>query len=228
MNIFQLIEYGSQLPWYEKLPVFAIPAILGITLHEVAHGWVAKQFGDMTAHQMGRITVNPIKHIDPIGTIVVPAILAITTPFVFGWAKPVPVNPERLDNPKRDMAFVALAGPGANFLMILGWGLVFKLGIVGLLLPFQQFAQYLLLMASAGIVINALLMVLNLIPMPPLDGGRILKSVVPDGVGHWLDRIEPLGILIIVGLLVSGVLGQYMWPAIIAVVFALGTLLGIS
>ena len=189
-----------------KIALFAPPVLLAITLHEVAHGWAARSLGDPTAAQLGRLTLNPFKHIDPVGTILIPAILFILPGnFLFGWAKPVPVNMNRLNEPKRDMALVAAAGPASNFVMALLWAFIVKLGYtmdVGLM------REVCITMGTIGIIINLVLMVLNLIPVPPLDGGRVLAGVLPDNLSLALGRIEPFGLFIIFGLLATGVLSQ--------------------
>lgn len=178
-----------------------IPLIFAITIHEVAHGWTAKQFGDLTAQQAGRLTLNPISHIDPFGTIILPLILFLTSPFVFGSAKPVPVNMNRLRNPKLDMAIVALAGPAVNILMATGWALFGTLQAF-VLARTDLASQWLYSMAIFGIRINLLLAIFNMLPIPPLDGGRVLRGVLPDGAARVLDRIEPFGFFIVIGLIV--------------------------
>jgi Zn-dependent protease len=195
----------------QGIAVGAIPVLFAITLHEVAHGWAARYFGDRTAEMMGRLSLNPIKHIDPWGTIVVPAALFMMGGVMFGWAKPVPVAFGRLNNPKRDMIFVAAAGPPANIVMGIGWALLLKLVIVsgwftGLI------GEFLFSMARIGIIINALLAAFNLVPIPPLDGGRVLRGLVSEAVGRYLDRIEPFGLIILVLLLVSGMLWIVVGP----------------
>ena len=196
-----------------KIALFAIPGILAITLHEAAHGWAAGKLGDQTARSLGRVTANPLKHIDPIGTLLLPALMIALTPFVFGWAKPVPVNVNQLHNPKKDMALVAIAGPGANLLMALFWALMIKAGAY--LIPSLPLAGYsLIAMAQFGVLINLVLMVLNLLPLPPLDGGRVLAGVLPDHLSAGLNRIEPYGLIILVALLVTGVLGDILHPLI--------------
>jgi Zn-dependent protease len=196
-----------------KIALFAIPTIFAITLHEAAHGYVAKHFGDYTAYQQGRISINPLTHIDPVGTVLIPLALVLFTAgqFVFGWAKPVPVNFSNLRNPKRDMLWVAAAGPGANLLMAIAWGLVFKLAFV---LPANYFTYPLQAMANGGIKINLGLMFLNLIPIPPLDGGRIAVSLLPNRLAYRFAMIEPYGFIIVVALLLTRVLDAVIWPLI--------------
>ena len=195
----------------QLLSVWALPVLFAITLHEVAHGWTARHFGDMTAAQLGRLSLNPIKHIDPVGTVIVPAVLLLLGGFVFGWAKPVPVNMFHLHNPKRDMAVVAAAGPAANLVMALGWALIAKLG-VSMYGTLDWVAVPLILMGQAGIAINLVLMLLNLLPLPPLDGGRVVAGVLPDNLSYQYGRIEPLGLFILLGLLALGVLGKILSP----------------
>ncbi len=180
------------------IAVAAIPVIFAIVLHEVAHGWVASKFGDNTARQMGRLTLNPLKHIDPIGTILVPVMMVILLGFAFGWAKPVPVNFRNLYRPKHDMVYVAAAGPAANLLMLVFWGLIAKLSLMlGNGLP----ASILFLMSSFGIGVNLVLMLLNLIPLPPLDGGRIAVGLLPMQFAAPLAQLERYGLFILVGIL---------------------------
>ena len=195
----------------QVLSVWALPVLFAITLHEVAHGWTARHFGDMTAAQLGRLSLNPIKHIDPIGTVLVPAVLLCLGGCVFGWAKPVPVNMFHLHNPKRDMAIVAAAGPAANLVMALIWALIAKLGM-SLYGAVDWVALPLILMGQAGIAINLVLMLLNLLPLPPLDGGRVVAGMLPDNLSYQYGRIEPLGLFILLGLLALGVLGKILSP----------------
>ena len=208
------------------IAVWAVPVLLAITLHEAAHGWMANKLGDPTAKALGRISLNPIRHIDPIGTIVLPITLLILSGFVIGWAKPVPVDMRYFKQPIVDMAVVALAGPASNFLMACCWAMVL---FVGKLMhsPGDAFALYLMKAGDAGILINLILMVLNLLPIPPLDGGRIVAGVMPPQMAVSYMRIEPYGMWIVILLLVSGILGKILWPmvlffkAIITTVFLL-------
>ena len=195
----------------QTIAIAALPVILAITLHEAAHGYAARHFGDPTAWQLGRITANPLKHIDPVGTILVPALILLlsTGNFLFGWAKPVPVNFGRLRHPKRDMLWVAAAGPAANFAMLLFWATLMKLAI---LLPANFFAVPLARMAEIGMVINVALMVLNLLPLPPLDGGRIAVSLLPSKVAWHFAKLERFGFPILLLLMFTGILGKLLLP----------------
>jgi len=205
----------DELSVLQRVAVWAMPVILAITVHEVAHGWVALKLGDSTAKMLGRLTLNPVKHIDPIGTLLVPGLLLVMGGFIFGWAKPVPVTWANLRKPKRDMALVALAGPMSNLLMALMWAGTLK---IGLLLATagsaEMIALPLIYMGGAGITINLILMVLNLLPMPPLDGGRIVASLLPDKLSWQFNRLERWGFVILLGLMVMGVLGKVLWPPI--------------
>jgi Zn-dependent protease len=206
-----------ELTLIQKIAVFALPVIFAITLHEAAHGYVARYFGDMTAAALGRISANPLKHIDPVGTILVPLVILLTSKLLgggmilFGWAKPVPVNFARLRRPKQDMLWVAAAGPGMNFVMAVFWALMIQLGhALG-----SGFASApLMLMGAAGVFINVILMSLNLIPLPPLDGGRIAVSLLPMKQAMQFARIEPYGLFILLGLIFTGILGIVLWPLI--------------
>jgi Zn-dependent protease len=197
----------------QQVAVWALPVLFAITLHEVAHGWVAKQLGDPTAMMLGRLTLNPLKHIDPIGTVLVPLVLIMLGGVIFGWAKPVPIAGENLHHPKRDMALVAVAGPAANLLMAFIWALIMKLA---LLLPnsMMNLALPLTYMGGAGITINILLMVLNLLPVPPLDGSRVVAGFLPDPLAWKYSRIEQYGLIILLLLMVSGILGKILWPPV--------------
>ena len=190
-----------------------LPLLFGITLHEVAHGWMAKRLGDKTALMMGRLTLNPLKHIDPVGTILVPGLLMLAGGAIFGWAKPVPVTWQNLGNPKRDMALVALAGPMANLGMAFIWALIARLGI--LLSAVTPWASVpMILMGKVGIVLNLVLMILNLLPLPPLDGGRIMTSLLPGPLSYRFSRIEPYGFFILIALLMTGVLWKLLGPPV--------------
>jgi Zn-dependent protease len=197
----------------QKIIIWTIPVIFAITAHEVAHGWVALRLGDRTAQMMGRLTLNPIKHIDPIGTILIPGLSLLIGGFIFGYAKPVPVTYQNLRNPKSDMAWVAVAGPVSNLIMAIIWAGVAMLGVV---LAESDVAMGLPMsyMGAAGILINAMLMVLNLLPLPPLDGGRILVSLLPGPMAWQVQRLEPYGFFILLGLLYFGLLGKLLWPMI--------------
>ena len=195
------------------IAIWAVPVLFAITLHEAAHGWVANKLGDPTARQLGRITLNPIKHIDPVGTVVIPLILVTLSGFIIGWAKPVPVDMRYFKQPLLDMALVALAGPASNFLMACGWALMITLSTTAL--ADTTIAVYLYQMGKAGMTINLILMVLNLMPIPPLDGGRVVAGVLPKQLALPYMRIEPYGMWIILALLVSGVLGKILWPIVL-------------
>ncbi|NKB38620.1 MAG: site-2 protease family protein [Gammaproteobacteria bacterium] len=203
----------SEIPLLQKIVLFAIPIIFAITVHEVAHGWVANKLGDPTAKLLGRLTLNPIKHMDPIGTVVLPLLMIILTPYAFGWAKPVPVDWRNLRQPRRDMALVAVAGPLANLFMLFIW-IVFLL-VVEKLLPFSAYTLHLLQsMAAVGILINIILIVLNLLPLPPLDGSRIVAAFLSPALSLQYQKLEKWGLLILVALMFSGILGRILQPLV--------------
>lgn len=193
------------------LAIWTIPVLLAITLHEVAHGWAALAFGDRTAQLLGRLSLNPLKHVDPVGTVVVPLSLLLMSwlmgsqPFLFGWAKPVPVSMQNLSHPKRDMAWVAIAGPASNFVQAIGWALLLYVSI-------GSATEWLHSMAIAGISINLILIALNLLPIPPLDGSRVLTGLLPNQLGWQYNRLEPYGLLILIGLMVMGWLTPLIMP----------------
>jgi Zn-dependent protease len=204
----------SLLHLAQTVAVWALPVLFAITLHEVAHGWVARALGDNTAHAAGRLSLNPLKHIDPVGTILVPLIfLLLPGNFLFGWAKPVPVSARNLLHPRRDMALVAAAGPLCNLAQAFCWGLLLKFVMAqgatddGLWIGLK-------LMATAGIVVNLVLMALNVLPVPPLDGSRVVAGLVPATWAYKLDRLEPYGLVILVALMVTGLLGPLIRPVL--------------
>jgi Zn-dependent protease len=189
----------DELTLVQRIVVWLLPVVFAITVHEVAHGWVAKKRGDNTAAQLGRLTLNPMKHIDWFGTVILPGLLLITgTGFIFGWAKPVPVDARNFKNPLHDMALVALAGPVANLLMALAWALLARLGV---LIGVEAISLPLIYMGVAGISINLMLAVVNLLPIPPLDGSRILTGILPTRLAWQYNRLEPYGFYILIALL---------------------------
>jgi Zn-dependent protease len=196
----------------KNISIYAIPVLFAITLHEVAHGWTARYFGDRTAEMLGRLSLNPLRHIDPIGTVLVPGILLAIGGPLFGWAKPVPVATKALRNPRLSVALVALAGPLANLFMASVWCAV--LGAVVRVRGNETLVGWVAEMAQAGIVINVILIVFNLLPIPPLDGGRVLTGLLPL---HWaarIEKIEPIGLVLVLGLSVLGLLGWLFDPAL--------------
>ncbi|OUD15300.1 site-2 protease family protein [Thioflexithrix psekupsensis] len=208
----------SELSVTQQIAIWALPVLLAITLHEAAHAWVAMKLGDSTAYLQGRVTLNPFKHIDPIGTVVVPGILLLlSTGFIFGWAKPVPVQWQHLRSPRRDIALVSAAGPGANLLMAIGWAIVGKIAFL-----MSQYTElqsitgeslgFLFFVSQAGLIINLLLMILNLLPILPLDGGRVLCSLLPPRLAFYYAKTEPFGFFILLGLLLLGVLNLILYP----------------
>lgn len=207
----------------QKIAVWAIPVLFAITLHEAAHAWAANRCGDPTAKQLGRLSINPLRHVDLIGTIFIPLLIGVLThfQFVFGWAKPVPISWGQLRHPRRDAAIVTIAGPVANVLMAIFWTICFKLAIYfnpQASLP----ALFLLLMGQAGILINLILALLNLIPIPPLDGSRVVASMLPYKQAELYLKLEPFGFIILLILLLTGILGWVMQPLLV------GTLNGLK
>lgn len=214
--LFELLQALSALDTVQRITVYALPVIFAITVHEAAHGYAARHFGDMTAASAGRISLNPLRHIDPVGTLLVPGLTLLVGGILFGWAKPVPVNFGRLRHPKRDMLWVAAAGPGSNLAMALLWALAIRMSVF---LP-QYIGLPLALMGAAGIMINTVLMVLNLFPLPPLDGGRIAVSLLPHPWAWRFSRVEPYGFIILLVLMFTHILGAILWP-FIKMVFSL-------
>ncbi len=205
----------DSLALIQTIAIAALPVIFAITLHEAAHGYAARYFGDPTAWQAGRISLNPLRHIDPVGTLLVPGVILLTSylaagsAMLFGWAKPVPVDFGRLRHPKRDMLWVAAAGPAMNLLMALGWAGLFKLAV---LMPVNLYTVPLLKMSQVGINVNLVLMVLNLLPLPPLDGGRIAVSLLPHSLAWKFAQLERWGFPILLVLLFTGILDDILWP----------------
>jgi Zn-dependent protease len=205
----------NELTLMQKIVVWILPVIFAITVHEVAHGWVAKKYGDNTASQLGRLTVNPIKHIDIIGTIILPGLLLLTgTGFIFGWAKPVPVDARNFKNPRKDMAVVALAGPVSNLLMALGWALLARIGV---LTGIQFISLPFIYTGIAGISINLVLALINLLPIPPLDGSRVLTGILPSEWALKYNQFERYGFIILLILLYTQILNVILaYPMYIA------------
>jgi len=197
----------------QLLAIGLLPFIFAITVHEAAHGYVAKILGDSTAKMMGRLTLNPINHIDLVGTIILPAVLWVTTGFVFGWAKPVPINWENLKRPKRDMGLVAVAGPASNFVMIILWAILAKITLI-ISPDGGYFSEPIVYMGIAGIIINSVFLLLNMLPLLPLDGGRVLASLLPHRLSWKFGKMEPYGLPIILVLLITGILGKILIPLI--------------
>jgi Zn-dependent protease len=222
----------SNLPsLIQTIAIWAIPVLFAITVHEVAHGWMASKLGDKTALIMGRLTLNPIRHIDPMGTIIVPILLLVFSsmlggsPIIFGWAKPVPVSYANLNHPKRDMALVAAAGPVSNLLMAIIWAIIAKLGYI--FAAQTWVSQIFILMGQAGILTNLVLMILNLVPIPPLDGSRILAGILPRHLVGRYYRLEPYGFIILIILLVTGVLGRIIFPIVSSLFYLIIAIFGL-
>ncbi|AEG00575.1 site-2 protease family protein [Methylomonas methanica] len=198
----------DELTLVQRIVVWLLPVVFAITVHEVAHGWMAKQFGDKTADQQGRLTLNPLKHIDPLGTIIVPGLLLITfTGFIFGWAKPVPVDARNFKNPKNAMMLVALAGPMSNLLMAIAWALLARVGVA---INMEFVSMPLIYSGVAGITINLVLALINMLPIPPLDGSRILSGLLPDYWAWRYNQLERWGFLILLVLLATNMLGMIL------------------
>jgi Zn-dependent protease len=198
--------------------IYALPVLFAITIHEAAHGYVARYLGDNTAYMMGRVTLNPIKHIDPVGTILMPLMLYFATSgaFLFGYAKPVPVNFGQLRRPRRDMIWVALAGPLSNFVQAIAWAIAFAV-LTGTGVEERFFIE----MARAGVLVNLVMWAFNLFPLPPLDGGRVLVGLLPRRQAHAVSRIEPWGFFIVLGLVLVGIVGTYWLRPLMAVGYAI-------
>ena len=202
----------------QTVAIYALPVLFAITVHEAAHGYVARHFGDNTAWMLGRVTLNPVKHIDPVGTILMPLLLYFATSgaFLFGYAKPVPVQFGKLRNPKRDMVWVALAGPGANLAQALLWGIaLYLLQGAGISEPFF------IKMCQAGILVNVVMLVFNLFPLPPLDGGRVLVGLLPWKQAMLVSRVEPWGFFIVMALVIAGVITNLWMRPLMTLTYAL-------
>ncbi len=211
----------------QQLVIWAIPVLFAITIHEVAHGWVANKLGDPTARMLGRLTLNPIKHIDPVGTILVPAVLMLIGGFLFGWAKPVPVSPQNLRKHRYGMAWVAVAGPVSNIIQAIVWAVIIKLAIESQA-ALGWVAEPLYLMGLAGVSINLSLAVLNLLPILPLDGGRVVDSLLPGPLSAKFSQLEPWGLWIVLALIMTKLLGVIMAPPYYALRGMIGALVGLG
>lgn len=217
----------EELSTLQRLAVWAIPVLFAITVHETAHGWIALRLGDPTAKMLGRLSLNPIRHIDPVGTILVPGVLLLLGGFLFGWAKPVPITWENLHHPRRDSALVAVAGPLSNLLMALMWALVIRTGLM-IGNGSEGVALFMIYSGMAGVFINTILCLLNLLPILPLDGGRIVESLLPGPLSWKFSRLEPYGLPIIMLLLFTGALGKILWPLVMLVMTLLGSVAGLK
>lgn len=213
-EVVRVLNGLQSLDRIQYLAVAAVPLVFAITLHEVAHGWVARLRGDRTAEMLGRLSLNPVRHIDPVGTLLVPGAMLLMTGFIFGWAKPVPITVENLKGKRRDMAVVGAAGPAANLVMAVGW--MALMGAAQLLYQAApEVARFLFFAGVAGVFLNVILALLNMLPIPPLDGSRVVSALLPGRLSWQYERIEPYGIWIVLGLLVLGVLGKILWPAVL-------------
>jgi Zn-dependent protease len=208
-----------------QILVYALPVVFAITLHEAAHGYVAKHFGDSTAYMLGRVTLNPVKHIDLLGTVVVPIATMLASGYMLGWAKPVPVNFHNLRSPKRDSLWVAAAGPFANAVQVLIWAIVAKI-LLATVAPSGLVGPFWLAVAEAGIQLNIMFAILNLLPILPLDGGRILMSLLPDRLSYAYSRLEPYGLFILLALVLTGALSWILGPVVMATLQAVYQLFG--
>jgi len=211
----------------QKITIWILPVLLAVSLHEAAHAWMADRKGDPTARMLGRLTFNPIKHIDPIGTILVPAVMLTFTGFAFGWAKPVPIDVRNLSNPKKDMIWVALAGPASNFIMAILWAVFLNISVF-FVNSESSVSMFFLLMPVAGITINVILGVLNLLPVPPLDGGRIMAGLLSPKASEQYSKIEPYGFFIVIALMLTGVLSYIIFPVIHVVLMVLSGVSGLQ
>ncbi len=220
--------FMNDLTMVQKIVVWLLPVVFAITVHEVAHGWVAKKFGDNTADRQGRLTLNPLNHIDLVGTVLLPGILLLSgAGFIFGWAKPVPVDPRNFKSPRKDMMYVAMAGPISNLLMALGWAIIARIGVS--LADVQAVALPLIYSGIAGISINLVLALINFLPIPPLDGSRIVAGLLPERMAWQYYRLEPYGFYVLLLLLVTGGLGLILgYPMMLmqALFFSLAGLAG--
>jgi Zn-dependent protease len=210
-----------------KILVYALPVIFAITLHEAAHGYVARHFGDSTAYMLGRVSLNPVRHIDPIGTIVLPIVTLLLSGFMFGWAKPVPVNFQNLRHPKRDSLWVAAAGPASNLAQALIWAAVARV-LAEVISPTGLAGGFWLAVAEAGVVVNVAFAILNLVPLLPLDGGRMLASILPGRLSYQYSRLEPYGMIILILLIVTPVLGRVLNPLVLGTLRAIYSLFGLQ
>lgn len=216
-----------ELTLIQKISIWALPLIFAITLHEVAHGWVASFFGDQTARFTGRLSLNPLKHIDPMGTIIIPLLMMLLTNFIFGWAKPVPVDARNFKHPRRDLAVVAMAGPVSNLVMAVMWGAIGKLSLLFLSNGNAWLGMPLLYMAEAGVMLNVVLAILNLIPLPPLDGGKFLMTLLPPRIAYKMSFVEPYSFFILILLMVTGVLTFIIMPFVFFFVRVIGNMFGL-
>ena len=217
----------EELSFLQRFAVWAIPVLFAITVHETAHGWMALRLGDPTAKMLGRLTLNPVRHIDPVGTVLVPGVLLLLGGFLFGWAKPVPITWDNLRHPRRDTAWVAAAGPLSNLLMALFWAIVIRIGLM-IGNGSEGLALFLIYAGMAGIYINTVLALLNLLPLLPLDGGRIMESLLPGPLAWKFSRLEAYGLPILLLLLFTGILGKILGPPLVLLVMLMGSIAGLK